>query len=473
MLFHSLSFAAFFVVIVLLYYVLPAKFRWVLLLLGSYFFYMCWRPEYAVLILLSTVVDYLAALQMEKEQHKTGRKKWLFLSLFVNLGLLFTFKYYNFFSSSLTGFGLQLPLMEFLLPVGISFYTFQTLSYTIEVYQGNIKAERHLGYFALYVSFFPQLVAGPIERPQRLLPQLKQTFAFDYERVVKGLKMMAWGFFLKLVIADRLAPVVDGVYNSPTDFIGLQVILATIFFAFQIFGDFAGYSLIAIGTAKVLGYELMENFRRPYLATSLRDFWNRWHISLSSWFRDYVYIPLGGNRTVKWKWSYNILLTFLLSGLWHGANWTFLIWGALHGIYLLIERMISKPDRSKSNQPTSFSLVKCFQIILTFFLVCVAWVFFRANTVAEAFMLLKASFQIRPEQFDLTLFRSTSATELLLCLFLICFLMISQLRQEFEWGRNWLFERESPLRWVVYILLVVAIIGFGVYGKREFIYFQF
>ena len=317
MLFNSIHFVFFFPIIIMLYFATPYKWRWLLLLVASYYFYMCWKAEYAILIVGSTVIDYFASLQMEKEEEQSKRKKWLYLSLAVNLGVLFGFKYFNFFSSNVNAFFdsinlfYNVPTFDVLLPVGISFYTFQSLSYTIDVYNNKIKAEKHFGIFALYVSFFPQLVAGPIERATHLLPQFHQKFDFEYQRVVDGLKMMAWGFFLKLVIADRLAPMVNEVFNFPERAFGMTVLVGTIFFAFQIFCDFAGYSSIAIGAAKIMGYDLMQNFRRPYFSTSIREFWQRWHISLSSWFRDYVYIPLGGNRVVKWRWYYNLFITFL------------------------------------------------------------------------------------------------------------------------------------------------------------------
>jgi len=335
MLFNSLDFLIFFPVIVGLYFALSPKYRWVLLLGASYYFYMCWKAEYIILIVFSTLVDYFAARQMARIQEKKKRRPFLYLSLLSNLGLLFFFKYWNFFSGEtralLDSWNIMadVPTFQLLLPVGISFYTFQTLSYTIDVYNGKLEPEKNLGRFALYVSFFPQLVAGPIERATHLLPQLRQTFDFDYQRVVSGLQQMLWGFFKKVVIADRLAVYVNEIYASPGDENGLALLLATYFFAFQIYCDFSGYSDIAIGAARVMGYDLMENFRTPYLSKSIREFWSRWHISLSTWFRDYLYIPLGGNRVPQVRWFLNLFIVFVVSGFWHGANWTFLIWGAL------------------------------------------------------------------------------------------------------------------------------------------------
>jgi alginate O-acetyltransferase complex protein AlgI len=340
MFFNSLEFVIFFPLVVFAYFALPYKWRWSLLLLASYYFYMCWRPEYIILIIASTLIDYFAGLRMG-QVNKKKRKKYLILSLCTNLGLLFAFKYFNFFNNSLQAtfnqFNLfyNVPAFSVLLPVGISFYTFQTLSYSIDVYRGDREPERHLGIFALYVAFFPQLVAGPIERSTHLLPQFYEKHNVDYVRITNGLKLMTWGFFKKLVIADRLAIYVNQVYNAPGDFHGAHIWIATYFFAIQIFCDFSGYSDIAIGAAEIMGYRFMKNFRRPYLAQSIAEFWKRWHISLSTWFRDYLYIPLGGNRVGKWRWYYNLFVVFMVSGLWHGANWTFVVWGALHGLYLV------------------------------------------------------------------------------------------------------------------------------------------
>lgn len=479
MLFNSIDFIFFFPLVILLYFLTPARFRWVLLLIASYYFYMCWKAEYAILILLSTVVDYFVAIKMEETEEKKDRKKWLYISLFVNLGILFTFKYFNFFSESV-----QVALNAFnifdggwvhqlLLPVGISFYTFQTLSYSIDVYKGDIKAERHFGFFALYVSFFPQLVAGPIERPGRLLPQLKKKHSFDPARVVDGMKLMTWGFFMKLVVADRLSPFVDSVYSNPDKFQGLQVLLATIFFAFQIFCDFAGYSLIARGTSRVMGYELMKNFKRPYLASSIREFWQRWHISLSTWFRDYLYIPLGGNRVVKWRWYYNLMVTFVVSGLWHGANWTFVAWGFLHGLYLIVE-ILFKPVGDRLDQNKTVAKVRnLLAIPFTFFLATFAWIFFRAGSIGDAFTLIGNMTNMQANQFSFAKMPKTSGTELLLMFLAIGILMLYHFWEELKWGPPPMRSENVIVRWVTYVLVVMAILGFGVYTSSEFIYFQF
>ncbi len=358
---------------------------------------MSWKAEYAVLIMISTIIDYFAALHMSRTKKKTTRKGLLLLSLCVNLGLLFAFKYFNFFSESarvfLQSFGMQFsPLMlNVLLPVGISFYTFQTLGYTIDVYNKKIKPEKHFGVFAVYVSFFPQLVAGPIERAKNLMPQFYKKHKFNYMRITNGLKLMLWGFFKKVVIADRLALVVNTVYADPYGYSGIPLIVATVFFAFQIYCDFSGYSDIAIGAAQVMGYNLMDNFKRPYFAKTISEFWKRWHISLSTWFRDYLYIPLGGNRVKVPRWYFNLFITFVISGLWHGANWTFLAWGAIHGIYLIIS-IITKKWRAYLHSITGLTKIPWMHNMLKraiiFALVCIGWIFFRADTIAEGWYVL-------------------------------------------------------------------------------------
>lgn len=330
MLYNSVAFAVFLPIVFLIYWAIPHKFRWVLLLVASYYFYMSWDPKYVFLILMTTAISYFAAIGLEKAGSR--KKKWIMtIAAVVCLGVLFFFKYFNFFSQSVIGFlnlfSLKLsPLtLKVILPVGISFYTFQTLSYVIDVYRGNVKAEHHFGYYAAFISFFPQLVAGPIERVNSLLPQIKAEHKFDYEKASYGIKMMIWGYFKKLVIADTLSQYVSVVYDNPRQYQGFSLVIATLFFAFQIYCDFSGYSDIAIGTAKLLGIDLTTNFKSPYFSQSVKEFWSRWHISLSTWFRDYVYIPLGGNRVGKIRHSLNLIITFLVSGLWHGANWTYVV----------------------------------------------------------------------------------------------------------------------------------------------------
>ena len=470
MLFNSLEFILFLIVVVPLYFGLAHRFRWSLLLLASYVFYMSWRPEYILLIIASTVVDYFAGFRMSRLESKRQRRPYLYLSLLTNLGLLFSFKYFNFFNESaralFEAFGGRYPIgaMEIVLPVGISFYTFQTLSYTIDVYNGKTQPEKHFGIFALFVSFFPQLVAGPIERSSHLLPQFRRKIDFDYDRVRSGLMLMAWGFYKKVVVADRLAIFVDQVFNNPQAYSGFQLILATLFFAYQIYCDFSGYSDIAIGVAKILGFDLMQNFNRPYYAKSISELWRRWHISLSSWFRDYVYIPLGGNRVVKWRWYYNLAITFLLSGLWHGANWTFILWGALHGAYLIGEIILGK-----SRLP---SLPVFAKILVTFSLTSFAWIFFRANDMGDALYIVGRLFDLRGDQISLTML-GPDTYEFVLSIFFILLLEAVQFIQRTGPLRPRIVALPAPLRWTLYLGIVCVILFFGVTTTEKFIYFQF
>lgn len=333
MLFNSWSFAIFLPIVFVLYWILPHKFRWILLLASSYYFYMSWNVKYVLLIFITSIISYMAALLIEWEERLLIKKWILGGTLFFCLGILFFFKYFDFISYNmielLNVFSIQLhPItLKLLLPVGISFYTFQTLSYVIDVYKGDVAAERHFGKYAAFISFFPQLVAGPIERAENLLPQIKQKKQFNFDQVLFGLKLIIWGLFKKMVVADNFAIYVDRVYENIFQFQGFSLTLATFFFSIQIYCDFSGYSDIARGAAKLMGIELMENFRSPYFSASIKEFWSRWHISLSTWFRDYIYIPLGGNRVSKVRHYLNLLITFLVSGFWHGANWTFIAWG--------------------------------------------------------------------------------------------------------------------------------------------------
>ena len=486
MLFNSIQFLIFFPIVVGLYFVIPHKYRWILLLAASYYFYMAWRAEYIFLIIISTLVDYYAGLMMEKQVEKSKRKKFLLLSLFSNLGLLFTFKYFNFFSNSLTevfryfNIFYDSPTFKLLLPVGISFYTFQTLSYSIDVYRGHKKAEKHLGYFALYVAFFPQLVAGPIERSQRLLPQFFDKHHFDYQRVTDGLKLMMWGFFKKVVIADRLAILVNQVYNNAQNYEGFPLVLATYFFAFQIYCDFSGYSDIAIGAAQVMGFNLMENFRRPYHAKSISEFWKRWHISLSTWFRDYLYIPLGGNRVKKGRWYLNLFLTFLISGLWHGANWTFIIWGAMHGFYLISaiwsKGIVNKAYNFIGLRENSKGR-KIIDVLWTFHLVLIGWVFFRANSLNDVIYILSNALDFSSMSINNVLFGAINLGlkkyDIIIAISSILILELVHFKQRKTKMREFLSGKPIALRWSLYIAIFYSILLLGVFNLTEFIYFQF
>ncbi|NSW92376.1 MAG: MBOAT family protein [Firmicutes bacterium] len=488
MLFNSLEFLIFYPIITILYFILPQRARWILLLAGSYYFYMAWRPEYIILILISTSVAYFTGLKMGREEHKEKRKKYLYLSLFVNLGLLAVFKYFNFFNESLRTLFHQLniqynvPGLNLLLPMGISFYTFQTLSYSLDVYRGSIKPEKHFGIFALYVSFFPQLVAGPIERAERLLPQFYNKNKFDYDRVTAGLKIMAGGFFKKVVVADRLGVAVSAIYSNPTKHNSIQFIIATVFFAFQIFYDFSGYSDIAIGSAKVMGFGLMQNFKRPYFSKSIAEFWRRWHISLSSWFKDYLYIPLGGNRVSRIRNYFNLFITFLISGLWHGANWTFVVWGALHGIFLVIGKVLSsvKQKLVKFTRIEKVPFIhKCIRMVFTFSLVTFTWIFFRANTISDALYIIRHLFtdigNITDTQY---LINSISAMALTKFQFIVCIVGVIMVEAVHFLQRKrdvieWISYRPVIIRWGIYSVLVTITFWLAFSETKQFIYFQF
>lgn len=387
--FNSMAYAIFLPVVFIAYWMLPHKYRWILLLLSSYYFYMSWNPKYVVLILLTTVVSYVAALLLEKQVNTKTRKRILNTTLLVCLGVLFVFKYFNFATASVFAFlgrfsiHLRPATLNLLLPVGISFYTFQTLSYVIDVYKGKVKPEKHFGIFATFISFFPQLVAGPIERTNNLLPQITSKKEFNFDMAMHGARQILWGFFKKIAVADVVAIYVDAVYGNLTQSTGLDLLLAVFFFTIQIYCDFSGYSDIAIGTARLFGINLMTNFASPYFATSVKEFWSRWHISLSTWFRDYVYIPLGGSRCSKIRNYINIMITFLVSGLWHGANWTFVLWGGIHGLAQVMEKTfgLDKRGAGKIRKAVSWFCVFAFCNI--------AWVFFRADNFSDAFYVIQ------------------------------------------------------------------------------------
>jgi D-alanyl-lipoteichoic acid acyltransferase DltB (MBOAT superfamily) len=481
MLFNSLEFLIFFPAVVAAYYLLPHKYRWVLLLAASYYFYMAWKAVYIVLILFSTVVDYLISQRLGSEESEPNRKKLLWLSLFTNLGLLAFFKYFNFFQSNVNvllgdlGLEYMIPASTFLLPMGISFYTFQTMAYTVDVYNRKIEPEKHPGYFALYVTYFPQLVAGPIERAQNLLHQFRLTQSFDQARVVEGLQQMLWGFFKKMVIADRVSAAVTLAYADPASMDGLSLLLATYLFAFQIYCDFSGYSDIAIGASKVLGIKLMDNFRTPYLSSNISEFWNRWHISLSTWFRDYLYIPLGGNRVVKWRWYYNLMLVFLVSGFWHGANWTFIVWGFLHGSYLVLAIWFKKFNEGLSSAlrlNKNLKIKRGINMFITFHLAVLAWIYFRAENVGEGNIVLQKilSFDYSASALK-AFFQAYGMNKLLGIMALVIFFVIID-----PFMDRVIKQRMSMPTWakyIVYPVLAALILLAGSFGKVDFIYFQF
>jgi len=476
MLFNSIHFAIFFVVVTLLYFLLPHRFRWLWLLASSCYFYMAFVPIYILILAFTIVIDYFAGIFLEQTSGK--KKKWfLVASLVANIGVLAFFKYYNFLNENLSiflnslGYHNSIPNLSILLPIGLSFHTFQAMSYTIEVYRGHQKAERHFGIYSLYVMFYPQLVAGPIERPQNLLHQFYEKHSFDYDRIVSGMRQMLWGLFKKIVIADRLAIYVNTVYNNTEHHNGNTMIVATIFFAFQIYCDFSGYSDIAIGAARVMGFKLMTNFNRPYFSMNIAEFWKRWHISLSTWFKDYLYISLGGNRVSIPRWYFNLLFVFLVSGLWHGANWTFLIWGGLNGLYLVFALITQKfrngLDKAVGLRPGS-GINRFLEISTTFILASFAWIFFRANNVHDAFYIVEKIFTSRgPIYFQ-------EPSMIIYTLFGILFLLAVEWRQEFyPHGVSLLNNPHWAVRNLACAMLIILILLIGVFDGGQFIYFQF
>lgn len=469
MLFNSIAFLLFFPILCALYFCIPAsqlRLRNLLLLVASYYFYMNWDPAYALLLLTSTVITYLAALGIGYFKEKRKKKICLVSSLVLNLAILFLFKYFNFLAMNIetalqaSGLAVNMPKFALLLPVGISFYTFQALGYSIDVYRGTVKIERDFPTYALFVSFFPQLVAGPIERSQNLLPQFKQQHRFDYDAVMSGVKLMVWGYFMKLVLADRCGIYVDTIFNNVDKHNGGSYLVASLLFPFQIYGDFAGYSLIAIGVARVLGFRLMENFHRPYFACTIGEFWHRWHISLSTWFKDYVYIPLGGNRVGKLRNYFNLLITFVVSGIWHGANWTFLCWGTIHGILLCIEKAFGISKQKYTGAKKSFHWAA------TFVLVCFAWILFRANNLSDAVSVVTGIFTNlgtpKPE------YANFMAIGLAMTV-----LLTKEFADEFNWKIRVADSKSWLVRHIYLIIMIAYIILFGVLGGDQFIYFQF
>lgn len=498
--FNSIHFLIFFPAVLAVYFIIPKKIRYLWLLASSYYFYMSWNAKYAVLIAFSTVVTYLTGIIIEQISFEEG-KLWkrlkrvtLFLGIGSNLAILFMFKYLDFavdnINTLLESFGFTVieQKFDFLLPVGISFYTFQALGYVIDVYRKNIEAEYNLFRYALFVSFFPQLVAGPIERSGNLIKQLNNAHKinlWNYERIIKGFMIMMWGFFMKVVIADRAATVVNYVFDNYYMMNTSALIMGAVFFAVQIYCDFSSYSTIAIGAAQIMGFKLMDNFDTPYFAMSVKEFWRRWHISLSTWFRDYLYIPLGGNRKGKFRKHLNTTIVFLASGLWHGANWTYVIWGALHGFWQIIGD-ISKPAKTKLEKrlnvnihATSYKLVK---ILITFAMTCFAWIFFRADSVEIAFTYIQRLFTC-PDPWALTTgFLYSIGLErqemniLLLSISALLFVDIMKRKNNIRF-ENIADNQNFWVRGLIIFVLIFAVIIFGAYGysfdAQQFIYFQF
>ena len=494
MLFNSLDFLIFFPVVVLIYFIIPRKIRYIWLLVASYYFYMCWNTQYALLIGISTLITYISGLIIGKCQRGWSKKLVVALSFVSNLGILVFYKYFDFILENINAVlekcNMQLVSNPFdiILPVGISFYTFQALSYTVDVYRKEVEPEKNPLKYALFVSFFPQLVAGPIERSKNLLNQVKNIEnikVWNYDRVANGFILMVFGMFQKMVIADRVSIFVDTVYNNLHAVGTMETVFAVVGFSIQIYCDFAAYSTIAIGAAKVMGFELMENFDTPYFAASIKEFWRRWHISLSSWFKDYLYIPLGGNRKGKIRKYFNLMVTFLVSGLWHGASWNYVVWGGLHGIYQVFGEILA-PVRKK--------LVKVFkvndgvfsyklgQILFTFSLTSLTWVFFRAETIREALYFFKRMFTVWNPWvfFNEGLYEyGLDRVEVNILFAALIVLLLAELLKYFKKQRisEFLMEQNLWFRWIVVIGMIVACVVYGEYGisfdSNQFIYFQF
>jgi alginate O-acetyltransferase complex protein AlgI len=484
MLFNSIEFAIFFPIVTAIYFFLPYKYRWLHLLVASCIFYMAFVPAYILVLFFTIIIDYYAGIWIEKTEGKK-RKLYLTCSIIANVGVLAIFKYFNFFIDNINAFmgflSIQTVLqpLGILLPIGLSFHTFQAMSYTIEVYRGNQKAEKHFGIYALYVMFYPQLVAGPIERPQNVIHQFYEKFDFDYDRVVSGIRLMLWGLFKKVVIADRIAILTDATFNNPKEHEPVSLLIASVFFSFQIFCDFSGYSDIALGSARVMGFDLMRNFNRPYQAQSISEFWKRWHISLSTWFRDYLYISLGGNRVSVARWYFNLFFVFLVSGFWHGANWTFVIWGALHGFYLIFALIFEKYINFSFLNAVPSPVRRVSNVAITFFLVTFAWIFFRANNVNDAIFIIKKIAECKIGDFKdvltdaIPLSETFKRIDLLITVLLILTLETVHYFQSTKNIERLFLHTPKTLRWSVYYFLILIILILGVFENRNFIYFQF
>ena len=502
--FNSIDYFFFLPVVVVIYFSIPFRIRWAWLLVSSYFFYMNWSIQYALLMLTSTVITYSSGILIHK--YPLRKKLWVTLSLFLNLTILAIFKYSNFAITMLNhaqhimGKHHDFALLNIVLPVGISFYTFQALSYTLDIYKGKIKPEYHFGYYALFVSFFPQLVAGPIEHSYNLLPQLRKQQHVSYKDLKYGLLLIFAGLFKKIVIADRLDNIVNFIYAHPSDMNGIQLLIGTLFFGFQIYTDFSAYNDIAVGSASLMGYKLTSNFLRPYFSKSINEFWRRWHITLGDWFRHYLYYPLGGNRKGKIVYYRNIMIIFIISGLWHGAQLSFIVWGFIHGFYIVIGDLLQPIRKRVVNffkiDVTCFAH-KLYQVIFTFSLVTFAWVFFRAGSLSNSLSIIKKILKtlISPYNFSHQLLNPMTYKKLLpivdndsnyvtkfilyevnFAFILISFLMIIEFIQRKIHLRDELMKNTLWFRWVVYLLLIYSIIIFGFYGgytKPLFIYFQF
>lgn len=485
--FYTLKFLKFAIIVLAFFFLAPARFRWIILLAASYYFYGTFKLFYLAVIIFCTLLTYLTALMMDRENTARKRKCYLIFGLTANLGILFIFKYFDFLDSSLQqllgmgGVAYNSHALKLLIPVGISFYVFQIVSYLVDVYRKDTAAEKHVGIFALYVVFFPKLLAGPIERAGRLIPQLHENSRFDAERFTNGLKLVCWGLFKKMVIADRLAVFVNVVYADPQAHTGVSLVLAVIFYSFQIYCDFSGYTDIAIGLAQLFGLKLSDNFNRPYIATSVADFWRRWHISLSSWLRDYLYIPLGGSRVRMARHYLNYLLVFLVCGIWHGASWTFVAWGLIHGLYLVCGRATSGL-RAKATAAIGLNkkpgLHRRLQILFTFALISLAWIFFRANSLTDAYYIISHLHTgwgslLNTEFLDSAFLLTGSKVDLLIAIASLAFFGLFHRLEQHENMRRLLSDKPLALRFTFYYIIVASILLLSLPDMTNFIYFQF
>lgn len=503
MIFNSYIFLIFFFVVVSLYFSIPHKYRWILLLAASYYFYMCWKAEYVIIIAAATLLDYWIALAITKTTGTLARKRYLLLSLFLNLGALFLFKYFAFFNDSVKvllshlNIMYNVPSFSLLLPIGLSYYTFKKISYIVDVYRGHREPEKHLGKFALYVSFFPELAAGPIDRAGDLLPQFSQLHRVEYIRVVNGLKLIVWGMFKKVVIADRLAVFVNQVYSQPFEYRGISLAIATLFFSIQIYADFSGYTDMAIGIGQVMGFRLADNFNRPYFSKSITEFWRRWHISFTTWLRDYLFLPIAYaiSRKIKspklwlvkgesWAYVMGTMVTMVLCGLWHGAGWTFVLWGSFHGIYLVISfatRKTRKKWRRKLVKPALKKPYRHVRVVFTFSAVSFLWIFFRANSVPDALYIVSrifnphdwAAFVLEKEWLKQAVMLGQSKQEFLIAVLAAGFMLFVHAIQQHEGMRHMFSQKTFVLRWALYILLPLAVLNLGKVEKIPFIYAEF
>jgi len=471
MLFNSVEFLLFFPIVTVLFYLIPHKFRWIHLLSASCIFYMFFIPEYILILFVTIIIDYYAGILIEKSNGPI-RKRYLVISIISTCAVLFIFKYYDFFNENMRYLFSKLDLKypdktpKFILPIGLSFHTFQSLSYVIEVYYKRQKAEKHFGIYSLYVMFYPQLVTGPIERPQNLLVQLREKIEFNYSNIANGLRLILFGLFIKMVVSDNLAVYVDEIYKKPEMYNSFSVLTGLFFYSFQIYCDFYGYSTIAVGCALAMGYSLMDNFKQPYLAKSIAEFWQKWHISLSTWFRDYVYFSMGGNKVRPLRWILNIMTIFLVSGFWHGASWTFVLWGFAHGLLYLSGALFNKLFQyQKPNSAFFIGLIKCISIAKTFFFVTLIWVLFRAqdfNQVVKVFYSLLNNGSITDN------FHINNSVFIFLSLFIFLDYLLNQKRFD-----SWCETKSPVLRWAIYSFLIFTIIVFSSVENYPFIYFQF